>query len=295
MKILYKILNRLKVLKFFNVDLKISAKNKKFHIPIIQGIGITNINHKESWFTDILFRFNDYYKNITFLDIGANIGQTLLNVKTVNPEWKYLGFEPNSTCLFYLKKLIRKNNFQNVKLFPVAISSSLSILELNSLNEVDSSATIVDEFRGNYYKNGYKEIVIGLDINKILVPNFNKEINYLIKIDIEGAELQAISGMIKFLNLSRAFIICEVLDTHSEETINNHKERLEKLELLLKENKYNIYQILRNERTIFSLKFIENFEVKIWSSESTLLNDFLFVPIEKETILTNFYKIDNHI
>ena len=292
MKFIYKILNRLRLLKLINVNAKISVRNQKYLIPIIQGIGITNINHKESWFTELLSKFDNYYSKIIFLDIGANIGQTLLNVKTINSEWEYIGFEPNSSCHHYLKQLIRINKFSNTEIYPVAASNSLNIIKLYSLSKVDSSATIIENFRANHYKNGYKEIVIGLDLDTLLLSKFYNNKNYLIKIDIEGAELLAIEGMQLFLNKSRAFIICEVLDTHSEKTLKAHELRLQKLELLMKNNNYNIYQIIKNKTAISSLKLIINFEIKLWTSKSINLNDFLFAPKEKENILTKFYKLN---
>ena len=45
-------------------------------------------------------------KNGAYLDIGVNIGQTLMKLKSVNPKIEYIGFEPNATCVHYVNKLI---------------------------------------------------------------------------------------------------------------------------------------------------------------------------------------------
>ncbi len=45
------------------------------------------------------------------LDVGANVGQTLLKVKSCSAERTWIGFEPNSTCVMYLERLIAVNRF----------------------------------------------------------------------------------------------------------------------------------------------------------------------------------------
>ena len=71
----------------------------------------------EPWMNSVL---KDVFKVCegTFLDIGVNLGQTLLHVKTLEPARKYIGFEPNPTCCFYANSLIEfKRVFETLRLF----------------------------------------------------------------------------------------------------------------------------------------------------------------------------------
>ncbi len=290
MKIILKVLNRLRLLKLFNLITSISIGNKKFKIPLLQGIGITNINIKETWFTHLLTELEKKFVNIIFIDIGANIGQTLLQIKSLNQNWNYMGFEPNTNCQYYLKQLITNNSFKNITIYPVAISSSFELIHLYSNSVTDTTATTIEDFRPDHYAKGNKETVIGMDIDSLLNSKIDSNDNYIVKIDIEGSEYNALKGMTTFLNKSRALIICEVLDTHSNDTLDAHEKRLKNIELFLKVNNYRIFQIIRNENdTKFtSLKLIEQFEIKIWETSSLQLNDYLFVPIEKEQIIKEY-------
>lgn len=45
----------------------------------------------------------------TFLDIGVNLGLTLIKVKSVNADRNYIGFKPNPACVFYIEELKRIN------------------------------------------------------------------------------------------------------------------------------------------------------------------------------------------
>ena len=38
-------------------------------------------------------------ENKKFIDVGVNIGQTLLKLKSVSSEIDYIGFEPNPICV----------------------------------------------------------------------------------------------------------------------------------------------------------------------------------------------------
>ena len=57
-------------------------------------------------YTDMLI----IYKG--FIDVGVNVGQTLLKLKSISSEINYLGFEPNPNCVNYLKNLI--TNYEGI-------------------------------------------------------------------------------------------------------------------------------------------------------------------------------------
>jgi FkbM family methyltransferase len=77
-----------------------------------------------------------------FIDVGVNVGQTLLNFRSCyeNPYW---GFEPNPSCVYYLQTLIKKNKFKNTRIIPVGLSSQNELAKFYIKNETDSAGTIV--------------------------------------------------------------------------------------------------------------------------------------------------------
>jgi tRNA G46 methylase TrmB len=90
----------------FHVRASIGHRIITFPLNRIQGLG--RLRWKHSWMTDVLEHLVGI-KPGTFVDIGANIGQTLLSLQATHPEVGYIGFEPNVRCAAYLDDLIKSN------------------------------------------------------------------------------------------------------------------------------------------------------------------------------------------
>ena len=135
----------------FNITLSRKFKQKKIKVPFINGVGYRNILIHENWLDDLIRQFVSE-KDKTFVDVGVNIGQTLLRVKTAYPEIEYLGFEPNSTCTSYSQQLIAINDFRNCIILNCALSSEVQNLKLLKTGSDDSSASVVSDLRPNFFK-----------------------------------------------------------------------------------------------------------------------------------------------
>jgi hypothetical protein len=62
----------------------------------------------ELWMIDLL-KIVLPIGNKSFVDVGINVAQTLLKLKSVSPEINYIGFEPNPVYTNYGAKLIKKH------------------------------------------------------------------------------------------------------------------------------------------------------------------------------------------
>ena len=104
---------------------------KIIKVPIQDGIkvGIST----ERWMSDLLNKIHNIKKIKNFHDVGANLGQTLIKVKTIDNNINYHAFEPNYLCSNYLSKLIKINNWINTHIYPIGIfnEDSLTILREN--------------------------------------------------------------------------------------------------------------------------------------------------------------------
>jgi FkbM family methyltransferase len=281
-KFILKLLSRIGILQYFNYTSTISLNNKTLKIPIIKGLGLCNLNQKHTWFTELIKQLYKHYPNHEFLDIGANVGQTLIQVQSAAPQWKYNGFEPNENCVFYLNILIKANDLTQSKIFPYAVSDTTEKINLFLNSNSDTTATTIDAFRPHVYDNGMMQEIKAINFDEFYEKELSKESSFIVKIDIEGAEYLALQGMSNFLKEKRPIILCEVLDTHSKATLDNHKLHLTHIESAMNELNYNIYQIIRSDddQNIRAFQRIEKFEIKIWSIESIQLNDYLFIPEE---------------
>jgi FkbM family methyltransferase len=135
------------------------------------------------------------------LDIGANVGFfTLLASKLVGPAGRVHAFEPLPRNLYYLEQHIRLNEASNVTVHSLAIASTTgtarfgdgenaSQARLSNAGEIQVLTTSLDDL---------------LASRRIPRPDF-------IKIDIEGAEGEALQGAATLLSGSPRTI---VLSTH---------------------------------------------------------------------------------
>ena len=160
-------LNKLSLLKFFNLTGEVTLNGKRFKIPILQKTGFSNLFVTETWMIKILEVVLPI-DNKKFVDVGVNIGQTLLKLRSVSSEISYIGFEPNPMCVNYSAKLIKENEFKNTILIPSGISEKTELGKLNfySPSETDSSASMIEDFRFNQ-KTFRQEFVPLFDLNRL--------------------------------------------------------------------------------------------------------------------------------
>src|SRR5882724_8814387 len=104
-----KVLSKLKIVNYFNVEIKLK---EGITIPVMGGLGYNNVFGTEKWMSSVLKKILNRSEGC-FVDVGVNIGQTLIKVKSIDRNIDYLGFEPNPVCVFYAENLIGINKFPN--------------------------------------------------------------------------------------------------------------------------------------------------------------------------------------
>lgn len=127
------------------------------------------------------------------IDIGSCIGYyTLLAARLVGAYGEVYSFEPNPANFSLIKKSVGINKFKNVVLLCKAVSSNVRKTKLYLSGKYSGSNSI-------YKFNG--EQCQFVDVETICLDNYfpkDKKINF-IKIDVEGAEYEAILGMQKLI------------------------------------------------------------------------------------------------
>jgi FkbM family methyltransferase len=271
-----KILKKLRLIDKFNFYVKKYHNGKSYALPIDSGLGLSSYIIKEDWLDQLIFLFKTSEIDNSFVDVGVNTGQTLLRLKSVNKDFEYLGFEPNSSCVHYVKKLVKMNNFTNCTVFCTALSNKVDILSLGKSTISDQSASVVSELRPNYFSES--DDILSFDYDSFFR---DKKID-LVKIDVEGAELEVISGMKYSIMDWKPIIICEVLDAYSLDALNFTQVRANKLCELLEELDYKIIHLETNKVNDLIVRFtkVDEFIINLWSNNSYYLNDYIFCPSE---------------
>ena len=143
----------------------------------------------------------------------------------------------------------------------------------------DSRASVIANLRPDYFED--KEFVLSLVYDSFYL---DRKIS-LVKIDVEGGELEVLTGMKESLLKHNPIVVCEVLDSHNESVFDFTQNRATQLSDFLKSINYSIVQ-LETSRTlnkIVSCKKIESIIIKQWTPRSYDFNDYLFYPGNKES------------
>lgn len=239
---------KLKLFKKINLIFKERIGKKVFRIPIINGVGLYNLQSREPWMTTLLERLFEFDRN-AFLDIGVNIGQTLLKVRGVDSSRPYFGCEPNVNCLAYLDELVSLNNISGCTLIPAGIAESNGLIKLNlySTESVDASASFDENYRGieGIVESKFVSAFCYEDVKQHLDQNIG-----IVKIDVEGFELSVLRSLEELIISNTPLIVIEILPVYTQD----QKYRLEKqknLQDLLSQLGYSIFRIRKSEKDDF--------------------------------------------
>lgn len=286
--IIPRLLKKLRLFNNINLFPSIHYNNTKFTIPIIKTMGRSNLylSRHEPWMLPFIENLVSLSSGV-FIDVGVNIGQTLIKLKSIDPEVYYLGFEPNPYCVYYTNILIKKNKFKNTKMFPIGLSNENDLLKLKLNTEADRETSIIIDLKRPDRKSEDECYIKVCKFDDI--KHFSRLNNVgIIKIDVEGMELEVIEGMQNLIARERPIIICEVLHAYSKETLEYKKSRNKQLIQILTQLKYIIYRIVKSEdeRSVNQILEITVFDDLIWSDlTSPKLCDYLFVPKELTEIV----------
>ena len=221
----------------------------RFRLPVLSyGQPVTLAN--ESWLTDWLARTLRLSPG-HLIDVGANIGQTLIKVKSLDPAQPYLGFEPNPSAAFFLQRLIEVNGL-DAAVVPAALSDAPGVLRIARGGRFDSSASIVDGFRPAAFY-AHAEDYVAVLTGDVVLEQIGGVTPGVIKIDTEGGELDVLSGLEQTLKTHRPIVICEVLPTANQDAAANELRatRKARLESLLTGTGYDIFRLVFDHTRLF--------------------------------------------
>jgi hypothetical protein len=136
-----------------------------------------------------------------FIDIGANIGYFSLLARNAK-NLRVLSIEPAKRNLFWLMKNIKLNSL-DIEVIPCAIG------EFNGVTEIfgDGQGASREEFWAGISNQHSKEVKIRT-LDSFGFQN-NPQLNFCIKIDVEGFEYEIIKGAPEVLRLSNVCIFFE--------------------------------------------------------------------------------------
>ena len=146
---------------------------------------------------------------ITFIDVGASIGEFVIDMASKDNVNKVVGFEPNYEAFKALKVSVIINDLVNVEVINKALCKECGeVLFFHNKYSPMGSNILEDSVSGE--KETFDKIaVIATTLDEEFATSKGKSV---VLIDVEGAELEVVKGGKKFIANNRPLIIFEYND-----------------------------------------------------------------------------------
>lgn len=139
----------------------------------------------------------------TVLDLGAHIGlYTVLMSRYVGPAGRVVAFEPTPATLRHLQRTIRLNHLSNVEIRAQAVSGSTGVAFLNDTGDPVSNANSLTPIDRAQAQLGVRTTTL----DDLVLPDPVS----CVKMDIEGAEVDALRGATALLERDRPAMTIEI-------------------------------------------------------------------------------------
>jgi FkbM family methyltransferase len=139
----------------------------------------------------------------TVLDVGANIGyNTVHAARLAGTRGRVVAIEPTPDNLAVLRRNVAASGLSNIVIEPVAVGSAPGVRDLF----VRGEKSAVNSF---YPESCYAHVTDVLRVPVVPLDNLASDGADVVKIDVEGAELDVLEGMPRLLQRPRTALIIE--------------------------------------------------------------------------------------
>ncbi|MGF7159331.1 FkbM family methyltransferase [Rhodoligotrophos appendicifer] len=216
--------------------------DRQFRTPML---GRTMCEPAEPWMLELLHRLLPL-RGGTFLDVGVNLGQTMLAVMAVDGQRPYLGIEPNPHCVAYAERLMALNAFTTCRIVPVALGRSpgVQLLQLYYASATDASASLVEGFRPEQRIS--RLVPVAVFPYRAIEEAMSAGPLSFVKIDVEGGEADVLLTLRDAVSASQPWIIAEILPCYSAEAVDR-LSRQQQIEQMMKDLDYVILRIRKGD------------------------------------------------
>jgi FkbM family methyltransferase len=184
------------------------TNNVKLKVDLNDIIGFrAALNEKwDDTALNILKKFNS--KTTTLIDIGANIGTTCIPAASFG--YKVIAFEANPLMASYLLQNIALNPRIEITTFPFALGSTFNKSTEIFENIGNQGASSLDRnwSPGIQPATMYKTYLTTLDVS-LQIFTIKKTEKLIIKLDVEGYELEVLKGARKTIEKHRPIVLFE--------------------------------------------------------------------------------------
>jgi FkbM family methyltransferase len=193
----------------------------------------------------------------------------------VAPQHRYVGYEPNTAAISRITTRFADLDRTTVRVVAAAVGVTDGYVSLHRHPwlRYDRSAAVSQHVRPRR-RTG-----------TLIVPSTTIDTDCaqpvdLVKIDVEGAELEVLLGMVNTLAQWRPAVICEVLFRDRNADIEHYLAHNRRLNEFLVAHDYLVHQV---RKVVPGLVRLEAIPTATWSWRNSQSCDYVFLP--RETVL----------
>lgn len=169
----------------------------------------------------------------TFIDVGSHIGTITIPAAHRHPQLQVVAIEGNPSTYALLAGNVERNGLTDrVRTERAVVAAKAG----NSVPVTKPGNTGATEFVSEGHPRRHPRMVPSRALDELLDPGEHEDRKTLVKIDVEGAELEALQGGAAFIDQVRPTLVLEVPGELGPET----REHRRKLAMWLETHKYDV-------------------------------------------------------
>ena len=266
---------------FFNEPLKIRINNFNLYSNHKKNKTSHSLLQKCNFFDvseiNVIKKLNSYY-GLFLVDCGCNFGFYSFYTASLSTENEIISIEASRSTLEEFNNNLRINNFNNIKVLNKVVSDQNNKkMEFHESEKDWESSLLRSKFTIKQ-----KNIVDSVTVDSVLENKSMDNRLLILKIDVEGADLNVLEGAKTTIKKSKPFIIIEF----SKFIFKNEKFNYDYLLNFIKINNYQIYS---KNGYKFSVKEILKLLKNLDKVHDTIGNYYLISNSREDLVKKIFY------
>ena len=197
-------------------------------------VALRSITHASIWwnkkkleprltnlFEKIIGQLNQKKEDSYFYDVGANIGLYSWLCRKLSSNRKILAFEPDPKNFELLQMTKENSKIKNINLLNIALSNRMETVSFQQ-DTLTSATGMISDGQTPWIEKYLGQETNSIQVNTDYLDNktFKRQDASLIKIDVEGHELEVLRGGEKKLSQCKPLLLIESFPPNLDRVVN---------------------------------------------------------------------------
>ena len=228
-------LHCLRKTRCYRMLLESSLNQPRFYdLGFSYPVALRSITHASIWwnkkkleprltnlFEKIIGQLNQKKEDSYFYDVGANIGLYSWLCRKLSSNRKILAFEPDPKNFELLQMTKENSKIENINLFNIALSNRMETVSFQQ-DTLTSATGMISDGQTPWIEKYLGQETNSIQVNTDYLDNktFKTQDPSLIKIDVEGHELEILRGGEKKLSQCKPLLLIESFPPNLDKVVN---------------------------------------------------------------------------